>query len=34
VLPGLVTWIAQSTRLRGFEDVMERQKPIRSDLKA
>jgi hypothetical protein len=33
-LPGLVTWIAQSTRLRGFEDVMERPKPIRSGLKA
>jgi flavin-dependent dehydrogenase len=34
VLPGLVTWIAQSTRLHGFEDVMERPKPTRSGLKA
>ena len=34
VLPGLVTLIAQSTRLRGFEDVMEGPKPKRSGLKA
>ena len=33
-LPRLVTWIAQSTRLRGFEDVMERPKPTRRRLKA
>jgi flavin-dependent dehydrogenase len=30
VLPGLVTWIAQSTRLRGFADVTEPPKPARA----